>query len=254
MFLKPGLSTQDVDDFVFDRCMSKRVYPSPLGYHGFPKSVCTSVNEVACHGIPSSQQLLLPGDLLSIDISVYTENGVHGDACRSYVLKPEAGYSSGACPSSGRNKLAVFLCSVAKSCRDAGIAICAPGTPYTEIARAVSSTADRNGCRVVAGIRGHGVGTFLHGPPDIIHSVHEISLFSTDESMGQMKEGHVFTIEPCIALAVSNISDQKDGTSLSPACPTILQDGWTVVTSDQTLTAQFEHTIVITSTGHSILT
>lgn len=252
-FLRPGLSTQDLDDFIFHSCLSKKVYPSPLGYLGFPKSVCTSVNEVACHGIPSSKCLLNQGDLLSIDISIFT-GSVHGDACRSYVLKcdsvPAQTGTDATCIAS-----AEFLCTVAKTCRDAGVAICAPGVPFADIARVISDVANNNYCRVVAGIRGHGIGTFLHGPPNILHSVYETAATPSDSTADIMQPGHVFTIEPCIALADPQLpkTDSHDF-YLRPALPLTLDDSWTVVTTDRVLTAQFEHTVLITDTGHSVLT
>ncbi|CAL8097681.1 unnamed protein product [Calicophoron daubneyi] len=261
-FIRPGLSTQDIDDFVYKSCISKQVYPSPLNYHGFPKSVCTSINEVACHGIPASSVFLCPGDLLSVDISVYTGHA-HGDSCRSYVIDSlesmlkkmqlsQSAYRE-------RAKRSQFLCAVAKSCCEAAIRICGPGVPYSEIAQIISLMADNQGCRVVAGIRGHGVGNFLHGPPDIKHSVYEL-LPSTSEpdtdrsSDALMKSGHVFTIEPCIALADSNAPKPEAGSFMLPAVPVVLDDQWTVVTADRALTAQFEHTILITDSGHSVLT
>uniref|UniRef100_A0A183ASL8 Methionine aminopeptidase n=1 Tax=Echinostoma caproni TaxID=27848 RepID=A0A183ASL8_9TREM len=250
--LKPGWTTQDIDDFVFERCCSKRVYPSPLGYHDFPKSVCTSVNEVACHGIPSSSEVLQPGDLISVDISIYTGRA-HGDACRSYVIYASDGQVVDTKNYKKRVKTAQFLCDVAQLCCEAGVSICAPNVPFRELAQVISMVSDNHGCRVVAGIRGHGIGKFLHGPPEILHSVYELPMASP-ASAGVMRTGHVFTIEPCIALADPYAAKPEDGCFQVPASPVIAEDGWTVTTADRALCAQFEHTVEITDTGSSILT
>ncbi|KAG5443464.1 Methionine aminopeptidase 1 [Clonorchis sinensis] len=254
-FLKPGLTTQDVDNFIFAACIAKHVYPSPLGYCGFPKSVCTSVNEVACHGIPSVEQSLRAGDLLSVDISIFTGT-VHGDACRSYVLSDASDHvdvlHSDPSKYDPETDPARFLCAVAENCCAAGTRICLPGTPYAEIATTICKVADLYGCSVVPGIRGHGLADFLHGPPEIIHSVNELR--STDtETLGCMKSGHVFTIEPCLALSKST-DGRKNRYCPSPVHPVVLDDGWTVVTLNRSLTAQFENTVLITDSGHDVLT
>ncbi|OON13834.1 putative methionine aminopeptidase, type I [Opisthorchis viverrini] len=254
-FLKPGLTTQDVDNFIFAACIAKHVYPSPLGYCGFPKSVCTSVNEVACHGIPSVEQSLRAGDLLSVDISIFTGT-VHGDACRSYVLSDASDQvdvlHSDPSKYDPETDSARFLCAVAENCCAAGTRICSPGTPYAEIATSICKVADLYGCSVVPGIRGHGLADFLHGPPEIIHSVNELQ--STDTgTLGYMKSGHVFTIEPCLALSKST-GGRRNRYCLSPVHPVVLDDGWTVVTLNRSLTAQFENTVLITDSGHDVLT
>lgn len=250
-FIRPGLSTQAIDDFVFNYCVSKSVYPSPLGYRGFPKSVCTSVNEVACHGIPNQSQILCPGDLLSVDVSIFTGR-VHSDACRSYVVESHrnsksTSYSTGLDTVCIRN--ARFLCQVAESCRDAGVNICAPGRPFEAIATAISNAAERHGCRVVVGIHGHGIGSYFHGPPEILHSIHELPHFNNHIKM-TMQPGHIFTIEPCIALQTRGPVRWKS----KIAKPVLLNDGWTIVTTDRALTAQFEHTVLIVDNGHLVLT
>ncbi|TPP60440.1 Methionine aminopeptidase [Fasciola gigantica] len=250
--LKPGWTTQDIDDFVFERCCSKKVYPSPLGYHDFPKSVCTSVNEVACHGIPSSSEVLQPGDLISVDISVYTGRA-HGDACRSYVIYASNGQLLDSQSYEKRVKTAQFLCDVAQLCCEAGASICAPNVPFHDIAQVISMVADNHGCRVVAGIRGHGIGTFLHGPPEILHSVYELPT-ACPASAGVMQLGNVFTIEPCIALADRYGAKPEDGCFQVPATPVVAEDGWTVTTTDRALCAQFEHMVEITNVGSMILT
>ncbi|CAH8618976.1 unnamed protein product [Heterobilharzia americana] len=247
-FIKPGLSTQDIDDFVFDQCMNRLVYPSPLGYRGFPKSVCTSVNEVACHGIPEKSQTLNLGDIISVDISVYN-GSVHGDACHTFVVGIGQKISDSDSKIVGRIKTATYLCTVAEKCRDAGISVCGPNALYSSIAEAITKCADAFHCRVVAGICGHGIGSFLHGPPEIVHSIHEYA----SQPLARMLPGHIFTVEPCIALSSSKFRGRFKS-STRYAVPVILEDGWTIVTSDRALTAQFEHTISITNQGCIILT
>ncbi|KAK4475837.1 hypothetical protein MN116_001088 [Schistosoma mekongi] len=247
-FIIPGLSTQDVDDFVFDQCIKKSVYPSPLGYKGFPKSVCTSVNEVVCHGIPKKSQILNLGDIISVDISVYNGH-VHGDSCHTFVVGVDSQLDYPDLEIVERIKTAVYLCTVAKKCRDAGISVCGPNALYTSIAEAVTKCADAFQCQVVVGVCGHGIGPFLHGPPEIIHSVHELP----SQPLARMLPGHTFTVEPCISLPPSN-SGVKFKRNTNFAVPVVLEDGWTVVTRDNSLTAQFEHTISITNEGCIVLT
>ncbi|CAH8589632.1 unnamed protein product [Schistosoma turkestanicum] len=215
-------------------------------YH--PRSVCTSVNEVVCHGIPKESQVLKLGDIMSVDISVY--NGyVHGDACHTFVvgLDNHSDYSNS--EAAERIKTAVYLCTVAQKCRDAGISVCGPNALYTSIAEAVTKCADAFQCRVVVGVCGHGIGQFLHGPPEIVHSIHELA----SQPLARMLPGHTFTVEPCISLP-PNKSEVRFKRNTSFAVPVILEDGWTVVTSDKALTAQFEHTIAITNEGCLVLT
>lgn len=216
------------------------------------RSVCTSVNEVACHGIPSSSELLQPGDLISVDISIYTGQA-HGDACRSYVIYASNGQLLNSDNYKKRVRIAQFLCDVAQLCCEAGASICAPNVPFRDIAHVISMAADNHGCRVVAGIRGHGIGKFLHGPPEILHSVFELPLASPASS-GVMQTGNVFTIEPCIALADPYAVKPEDGCFQMPATLVVAEDGWTVTTTDRALCAQFEHTIEITDVGNIILT
>lgn len=216
------------------------------------RSVCTSVNEVACHGIPSESKILHTGDLLSVDISVF--NGrAYGDACRSYVIPGET-VTVKQTPDSSSHTTQPFnahaLCAISKECCEAGISVCAPGVPYSAIAAAVTARASKHHCRVVAGIRGHGIGECLHCQPDVIHSVDELTQLGEGISDQVMKPGHVFTVEPCIANSLSSSTES----TVDFILPTILSDGWTVVTTDRSLTAQFEHTVLITETKCEILT
>ncbi|XP_076324586.1 methionine aminopeptidase 1D, mitochondrial-like isoform X2 [Tachypleus tridentatus] len=170
--LKIGVTTEEVDQMVHTTAISHKAYPSPLNYHGFPKSVCTSVNNVACHGIPDDRPLE-DGDIISIDVSVFY-NGYHGDCASTFGI--------GDVDEKGRN-----LMHVAQNCLNAAVTVCGPGQKFCEIGRIISETAEVGGCTVVPEFCGHGIGKFFHGPPDVFH-------FVNDEH-GIMQEGMTFTIE-----------------------------------------------------------
>ena len=214
-----GVKTQEIDDFVMRRCAELGVYPAPLNYKGFPKAVCTSVNDVVCHGIPDDRPLE-DGDVVNIDVTVFTEDGVHGDCSRTFAV--------GAVDDDGRK-----LLRVAEECLDVGVAVCAPGVRFSRIGCAIQRHAEENGFIVIPAFTGHGIGSFFHGPPDIFH-------FHNDFS-GAMRAGMTFTVEPAIA---EGDSDEIE----------ILEDGWTAITVDGSRSAQFEHTILITDNGCDILT
>jgi len=216
--LNVGVTTDEIDCFVHDLIISNNAYPSPLNYNGFKKSVCTSINNVVCHGVPDDRPLL-DGDLISVDVSVYL-NGYHGDCCATYCV--------GQVDALGKN-----LMSIARECMYRGIEACGPGKSFTGIGEAIESYARQNNHSVVPSISGHGIGTYFHGPPIIYHT----SLYPYP---GTMKPGMVFTIEPVICQGNNNIA--------------ILEDGWTIVTDDNSRGAQFEHTILITNNGYDILT
>ncbi|VDM04594.1 unnamed protein product [Schistocephalus solidus] len=240
LFIKPGTSTAEIDRFVLEYCLKHSLYPSPLGYKGFPSTVCTSVNEVAIHGLPSKNAFLRADDLISVDVSLY-DGQVHGDSCVTFLVSGESGL-----PSAHRDRNDLLLC--AQKCCQAGVSVCGPGVPYRFIAEAVSQAAlSCGGFRVVAGLNGHGIGTYFHGPPDICHSVHE----ERPEDDGVMCLGHVFTIEPCVA-APSESSDEE-AVEKYVALPVTQSDGWSVSSSDHALTAQFEEMVLITDDGYELL-
>lgn len=215
---RPGATTDDIDRFAHDLIVGNNAYPSPLNYKGFRKSVCTSVNNVVCHGVPDDRPLL-DGDLVSVDVSVYF-NGVHGDCCATYCV--------------GRvDEPGASLMAVARQCMHEGIEACGPGKRFADIGVAIESYARKNFHSVASSITGHGIGTYFHGPPTIFHT-------SMYHYPGVMKPGMVFTIEPVIC--------QGDGEIA------MLDDGWTIVTNDDSRGAQFEHTILITDSGYDILT
>lgn len=216
--LTVGATTDDLDGFVHDLILSNSAYPSPLNYHGFYKSVCTSINNVVCHGVPDDRPLL-DGDLISVDVSVYM-NGFHGDCCATYCV--------GNVDSRGRK-----LLSVAEQCMYKGIEACGPGKSFADIGEAIELCVIRSGHSVVGSITGHGIGQYFHGPPIIFHS-------SLHHYPGIMKPGMVFTVEPVICQGSNEVE--------------MLDDGWTIVTVDNSRGAQFEHTILITENGYEILT
>ncbi|VDP18059.1 unnamed protein product [Schistosoma margrebowiei] len=229
--IRPGLSTQDIEDFVFNRCLSKSVCPSSLGYKGSPRPVCTLVNKVVCHGIPKESQILKLGDIMSVDISVY--NGyVHGDVCHTFVASVDSHSDYCDLEAGAQIKTAVYLCTVAQKCRDAGISVCGPNALYTPITEAVTKCADAFQCPVMVGEWGHGIGPFFHGPPKLVHSTHELAF----RPLVCMLPRHTFTVEQCISLSL-NKSRVKFERNTSFAVPVILVNGWTVVTNDKALRA-----------------
>ncbi|XP_074729320.1 methionine aminopeptidase 1D, mitochondrial isoform X3 [Strix uralensis] len=205
--LKVGMTTEEIDSIVHHEIIRQNAYPSPLGYGGFPKSVCTSVNNVVCHGIPDSRPLQ-DGDIINIDVTFGIDqknvyyNGYHGDTSETFLV--------GNVDKSGQK-----LVEVARKCRDEAIAACRPGAPFSVIGNTISSVARRGGFQVCPSFVGHGIGSYFHGHPEVWHH------------------------EPII----------MEG---SPEFK-ILKDKWTAISVDNKRSAQFEHTIVITSEGAEIL-
>lgn len=216
-YVKVGVTTDELDRIVHSACISFGAYPSPLNYRGFPKSVCTSVNNVACHGIPDNRPLK-DGDIVSIDVSVFY-NGYHGDCAATYGV--------GTVDARGQN-----LMDVAQQCLGEGVKVCHPGQLFCQIGKTISEYAESNGFTVVPAFCGHGIGSYFHGPPNVYHIPND------DETV--MKEGMIFTIEPVISEGGPDI--------------VVLEDGWTAVTEDNSRCAQYEHTILITKNGAEILT
>ncbi|KAL9246223.1 hypothetical protein vseg_019785 [Gypsophila vaccaria] len=215
--VRPSVTTDEIDKAVHKMIVENGAYPSPLGYGGFPKSVCTSVNECMCHGIPDSRQLQ-DGDIINIDVTVYL-NGYHGDTSKTYVC-------------GNVSKPMKQLVKVTEECLEKGIAICKDGTSFKDIGKIISEHAEKYNYSVVERFVGHGVGSVFHSEPFIYHHKNEYP--------GQMVEGMTFTIEPILAMG-------------SIECIT-WGDNWTTVTADGCPAAQFEHSILITRTGAEILT
>jgi len=214
----PGVTTDELDEAAYDECARRGVYPSTLNYHGYPKSICTSINEVICHGIPDSRALT-SGDTLNIDVTVYCD-GAHGD-CSATV------------PVGLVNPVARRLVRAALRCLQAGIAAVRPGLPFSEVGRAIEATADELGYSVVRQFVGHGIGPLFHTGLQVLHH------FSPDQRR-LMEPGMVFTIEPMI-----NAGSYR---------AYVLDDGWTAITADRSRSAQFEHTVLITERGVEVLT
>ncbi|XP_059471083.1 methionine aminopeptidase 1D, mitochondrial [Neocloeon triangulifer] len=215
--LKVGMTTDEIDRLVHEKIIANEAYPSPLNYMGFPKSVCTSINNVACHGIPDDRQLE-DGDIINVDITVYF-NGYHGDCSETFLI--------GNVDNQGRE-----LVEVTRKCLYEAIKGCKNYETFTNIGRIVETVAKSHGYDVVPAFAGHGIGTYFHGPPDIYHCQNSFS--------GFMRTGMIFTIEPIITQGTREV--------------VILEDGWTAVTLDHARTAQFEETILINPQDATILT
>ena len=217
--LAPGVTTADIDAWVREDTRRRGGTPSQLGYNGFPAAVCTSKNEVVCHGIPSDRTTLEPGDIVNVDVTTEL-GGYHGDTSRTFVIgepSPDAAH----------------VVSVAERCRDAGIAVVREGARLGDIGAAICELAEREGCSVVKDFGGHGIGRRMHMPPHVSH----VGVAGTGP---RLKAGMAITIEPMINLGGPDVR--------------ILEDEWTVVTTDGMLSSQFEHTLVVTKRGCEVLT
>lgn len=214
----PGVTTDELDAIAHDECIARGGYPSPLNYRGYPKSICTSVNEVICHGIPDDRTLV-NGDICNIDVTIYLD-GVHGDTNRTFLVGEVDAESQ-------------RLVRVTQECLERGIEAVGPGRPFSAIGQAIEEHAAANGFSVVRAFVGHGIGEQFHTDLQIPH-YHDPG-FTTP-----MEEGMTFTIEPMIAAG-----DWRHR---------MWDDGWTAVTADLRRTAQFEHTVLVTADGAEILT
>lgn len=232
------LTTDAVDRAVHAFLLSRGAYPSPLGYHGFPRSVCVAVNECAAHGVPDGA-LLYRGDLVTVDVTAF-HGGVHGDTNATWFVGGGGGGASPpSSPSSSPSPAAVELVAAAREALEAAIAVCGPGVPFSEVGRAVQRVADRQGLSVVRELVGHGIGRVFHALPAVAH---HREWGARAAARGRMALGQAFTIEPILTLG---------GRRLAPpwSC-----DGWTVLTADGALAAQFEHTLVIGEGGAEVVT
>jgi methionyl aminopeptidase len=219
--LAPGMTTDDINTLVHDYTLKHGAWPSPLNYHGFPKSVCTSVNEVVCHGIPD-KRVLKDGDIINVDVTSYypAKNGFHGDTSATFYV----GTPSDA---------AKLVTEVSRMCLELGIAEVREGARIGDIGAAIMQYAHAQGCSVVRDYVGHGIGREFHTAPQVPH-------YGKRGDGKRLKAGMVFTIEPMINFG--NYECER------------LDDEWTVITADGSLSAQFEHTIVVTKAGCEVLT
>ncbi|KAB0803280.1 hypothetical protein PPYR_00250 [Photinus pyralis] len=212
-----GQTTDELDAVIHELVIANGAYPSPLNYKHFPKSVCTSVNNVACHGIPDDRPLQ-DGDIVNVDITVFLDN-YHGDCSKTFLIGQV-------------DKKGCDLVEATQVCLEAAIEICKPGQSFSAIGAAIQKKARELKFSVVPAFIGHGIGSYFHGPPDIYHF--------RNNYPGVMDVGMTFTIEPVLSQGTGEIG--------------VLEDNWTAITLDNSRTAQFEHTVLITPKGCEILT
>ncbi len=217
--LKAGMTTEEINQMCHEYTIKRGGIPATLGYHGFPKSLCTSKNEVICHGIPSEKDVLNNGDIVNLDVTTIWK-GFHGDTNKTFLIgnvKPEI----------------KKLVEVTEKCLEAGISVCRPGARIGDIGAIIEELAHGHGYSVVHEYCGHGIGRLFHEEPQIVH-------VGKKGTGAELRPGMTFTIEPMINIGKRHCK--------------LLDDGWTVVTKDKSWSAQFEHTVLITEEGCEILT
>lgn len=217
-YVKAGVTTGELDILCHDFILAHGAIPAPLGYRGFPKSICTSINHVVCHGIPGDKRLL-EGDILNIDITVILD-GWHGDTSRMFSI--------------GKiNLRARKLIDTTYEAMMRGIEVVKPGATLGDIGHAIQSHAEKQGFSVVRDFCGHGIGRIFHSAPNVVH-------YGKPGTGLVLQQGMFFTIEPMINAGKYQVK--------------VLEDGWTAVTRDRSLSAQFEHTLGVTANGYEIFT
>lgn len=217
--LGPGTSTHAIDRLVREDTAARGGRPSQLGYHGFPAAVCTSRNQVVCHGIPSKNEILQDGDIVNIDVTTELF-GFHGDTSATAFVgtpSPEARH----------------VVDAAEACLRAGLSVVREGARLGDVGAAIEEVARRLGCSVVRDFGGHGIGRKMHMDPHVSH-------VGTRGTGLRLRAGMAFTIEPMVNLGTERVR--------------VLDDGWTVVTLDGSLSAQFEHTLIVTREGYELTT
>ncbi|MDH5649399.1 MAG: type I methionyl aminopeptidase [Gammaproteobacteria bacterium] len=217
--VKPGISTDELDQICHDYIINKqKAIPAPLNYRGFPKSICTSVNHQVCHGIPG-ERILKKGDIVNLDITVI-KDGYHGDTSKMFCVgKPSI--------------QAQRLVDIAHQCMVIGIEQVRPGVRLGDIGFAIQTHAESNRCSIVREYCGHGIGRQFHEEPQVLH-------YGQPGTGVELKAGMTFTIEPMVNAGKKEVK--------------LMPDNWTVVTRDHSLSAQWEHTILVTPEGHEVLT
>ena len=216
--VRPGVTTETLDRLIFDFAMAHDAYPAPLDYRGFTRSICTSINHVVCHGIPDDKPLR-EGDIVNIDVTLILD-GWHGDSSRMYGV--------GEVP-----RKAERLMDVTHEALLRGIAAVKPGATTGDIGAAIQDYAEGERCSIVREFCGHGLGRLFHDEPNILH-------YGRRREGVELKPGMFFTIEPMVNLGRPHVK--------------ILSDGWTAVTRDRSLSAQFEHTVGVTEDGVEVFT
>jgi methionyl aminopeptidase len=218
--IKPGVSTGELDQICHEFTVGKQqATPAPLNYKGFPKSICTSVNHVVCHGIPSNEKILKSGDIVNIDVTPL-KDGFHGDSSKTFLV----------------GKSSVLAQRLVKICQESlylAIRTVRPGSHLGDIGHAIQTHAEKNRFSVVREYCGHGIGRVFHDEPQVLH-------YGKRGTGPVLAPGMIFTIEPMINAGKKEVK--------------LLPDEWTVVTKDHKLTAQWEHTMLVTETGYEILT
>ena len=217
-YIKPGVTTNELNDRCHDFILDHGAVPAPLNYRGFPKSICTSVNDEICHGIPSERKLR-NGDMLNLDITTIVD-GFHGDTNQSFFV-------------GSPRKQAKKLVDATREALQKAIAVVRPGATLGDIGATIQQYVEPKGYSVVREFCGHGIGRNFHEDPQVLH-------FGTFGKGMELKKGMTFTIEPMINLGKPDLR--------------ILKDNWTAVTQDGNLSAQYEHTILVTDDGHEVLT
>lgn len=217
--VKEGVTTDELDKICHNYIVNvQQAIPAPLNYHGYPKSICTSINHQVCHGIPSARQLK-NGDIVNVDVTVL-KNGYHGDTSKMFVVgKPSI--------------LAERLIRITQECMYLGIQHVKPGAHFGDIGAVIQQHAEKNRFTVVREYCGHGIGKGFHEAPNVLH-------YGKPGTAEKIEAGMIFTIEPMINAGKRDVK--------------LLPDGWTVVTKDHSLSAQWEHTILVTDTGFDVLT
>ncbi|KAI1646841.1 methionine aminopeptidase [Daldinia loculata] len=219
--VRPGITTDYLDELCHKLCIERDSYPSPLNYKDYPKSFCTSINEVICHGIPD-QRVLVDGDIINLDVSLY-HGGYHADLNETYYV----GDKAKADPDTVR------VVETARECLEEAIKVVKPGYLVRDFGAVIEKYAKSKGCSVVRDIVGHGVNTHFHSPPNVPH-------YAKNKAVGVCKPGMTFTIEPMVSLGKHQFVTWPDN--------------WTITTIDGKKSAQFEHTLLVTETGVEILT
>jgi len=217
-FIKPGVTTDEIDRLVYEYTLAHDAIPAPLNYRGFPKSVCTSVNHVVCHGIPGPKKLL-DGDVINIDVTPIVD-GWHGDSSRMFFV--------GKVGVKARRLINVTFEAMWRGIREVK-----PGATVGDIGHAIQKYAEKNRYSVVRDFCGHGLGQVFHDAPNIMH-------FGNPGEGAILREGMFFTIEPMINIGRHEVK--------------ILEDGWTAVTKDRSISAQFEHSLGVTKDGYEVFT
>jgi methionyl aminopeptidase len=218
-YVEVGITTEELNTLCHDYIVNKQqAIPAPLNYHGFPKSICTSVNHQVCHGIPG-KKTLKDGDIINIDVTVI-KDGYHGDTSKMFIL--------------GKGSVkAKNVVQNAQECLYLGIDMVKPGVKLGDIGYAIQRHAEKNRFSVVREYCGHGIGKYFHEEPQVMH-------YGTPDTGVELQPGMTFTIEPMVNVGKRHVK--------------LLPDQWTVVTKDHSLSAQWEHTLLVTETGVEILT